>query len=434
MREGYKKTDVGEIPESWEVVRLGDITEKITKGSTPTTLGHQYTESGINFVKVESISANGCFLKNLFAFIDEECHSAMLRSQLKEDDLLFSIAGALGRVAVVDSSVLPANTNQALAIIRLISIDFKPYIFHYLRGNFVSEYINKINVKTAQANLSLGDIQQFSIPFPPLPEQQKIAEILSTVDEKIEVIGEQISQTQQLKRGLMQRLLTKGIGHTQYKDSLLGKIPEGWDLVELGQVFQKIVVGYVGSISDSYCDKKEGVQLIRTLNVRDGYFDPTGLQYVINEFHQKNKKSWVENGDILIARVGANMGMTCKVSGLLKEANAANVIIIKQGKVANAAFYAYFLSSELGQKQMNSRGVGGAQAVLNTRIAQKLIIPLPPLHEQQKIADILSTVDDKLEVLKDKKQQYQELKRGLMQKLLTGKVRVTNLLTKAVPA
>ncbi|MCA9463817.1 MAG: restriction endonuclease subunit S, partial [Nitrospira sp.] len=108
---------LGEVPEHWEVKRVKHLTKRITKGTTPTTLGHDYTPSGILFVKVESITSTHQVDLNQCAFIDSQTHALLERSQLKEGDILLSIAGAIGRSAIVSRELLPANTNQAVAII-----------------------------------------------------------------------------------------------------------------------------------------------------------------------------------------------------------------------------------------------------------------------------------------------------------------------------
>ncbi len=101
------------------------------------------------------------------------------------------------------------------------------------------------------------------------------------------------------------------------------------EVKKLGNI-SNIVVGFVGTVSDQYCDPNEGIPFVRTQNVREGYFSIENLEYVTKEFHKKNKKSQIFNGDVLIARVGANMGMVCAVENLNTEANCANVIIIKK--------------------------------------------------------------------------------------------------------
>jgi len=182
----------------------------ITKGTTPTTVGFSYQNTGINFVKIESISASGNFLLNMFSHISEDANNALKRSILKDRDLLFSIAGALGRVAIVNSEILPANTNQALAIIRLKEdqkTDIK-YVYFYLKGPQIQKHIDRINVQSAQANLSLENINNFKIALPQKEEQQKIASILSKVDSQIQDNQRYLHKLQELKKGLMQDLLT----------------------------------------------------------------------------------------------------------------------------------------------------------------------------------------------------------------------------------
>ncbi|WP_141061300.1 restriction endonuclease subunit S [Aliarcobacter cryaerophilus] len=204
----FKDSELGRIPESWEVAKIEDITEVVTKGTTPTTLGYQYENSGINFIKIESIDKNGNFDKSLFAYISEEANIALKRSIILENDLLYSIAGALGRVAIVNKSILPANTNQALSIIRLKDKSKVKYIYYYLNSPYIKNHIDKVNVQNAQANLSLQNIKNFKIGMPPLEEQKQIAEILSTVDNKLENLKEKKQSFEELKKGLMQKLLT----------------------------------------------------------------------------------------------------------------------------------------------------------------------------------------------------------------------------------
>jgi type I restriction enzyme S subunit len=179
----------------WPVVKLGDISDVITKGTTPTSVGHQFSNEGISFIKVESLSANGEFIRGKFAYITDLCHEDLRRSQLKEGDVLFSIAGALGRTAIVNKSILPANTNQALAIIRLKpSSDYTvQFIYKALSTGFTLEQIERHRGGVAQQNLSLAQIKSFEIPLPPLEEQKRIVAIL---DEAFIGIDAAIANTQ----------------------------------------------------------------------------------------------------------------------------------------------------------------------------------------------------------------------------------------------
>nr|WP_119055049.1 restriction endonuclease subunit S [Acinetobacter colistiniresistens] len=194
------------------------------------------------------------------------------------------------------------------------------------------------------------------------------------------------------------------------------------EVKKLGNI-SNIVVGFVGTVSDQYCDQNEGVPFVRTQNVREGYFSIENLEYVTKEFHKKNKKSQIFNGDVLIARVGANMGMVCAVENLNTEANCANVIIIKKNSQLNSQYLSLFLNSENGQKQIHSGGAGGAQAVFNTTLAKEISFPYFPLQEQTKIASFLSAVDEKISQLTQKHALLSQYKQGMMQKLFSQQIR-----------
>ena len=194
----------------WDTIRLGDVASLITKGTTPNHRGFEYKNNGITFLKVECISSSGRFVPSRFAYIDQHCHNSLQRSQLQQGDLLYSIAGALGRRAIVDVSILPANTNQALAIIRLgadADLD-RQYLFHFLVSPQIHNQIERFAVQSAQANISLANVNDFAIDSPPLPEQRKIASILTTVDRLIEHTEALIEKYRRVKQGMMQDLLT----------------------------------------------------------------------------------------------------------------------------------------------------------------------------------------------------------------------------------
>jgi len=174
-----------------EKARLGEIAELITKGTTPTSIGYKFEEKGISFVKIEAISTTGRFLENKFSYISEECNNNLKRSQLCENDILFSIAGAIGRVAIVEKEILPANTNQALAIIRINDKYNKRFLKYLLSSNYIKKQYNKKKQGVAQVNLSLKDIAEFEIPVMDLKSQNKIVNKLDKVQELIDLKNKQ---------------------------------------------------------------------------------------------------------------------------------------------------------------------------------------------------------------------------------------------------
>jgi type I restriction enzyme S subunit len=162
------------IPTNWVWARIGETSRLITKGSTPTSYGHSYQSSGVNFIKVEAIRNGQLLPQNVTSFISEETNIFLARSRLAAGDILFSIAGSIGTCARVSENVLPANTNQALAIIRGTETIFNPEFVLFCIKSSVSALVLSKARGGAMNNISLEDIRNFLVPIPPLKEQHRI--------------------------------------------------------------------------------------------------------------------------------------------------------------------------------------------------------------------------------------------------------------------
>ena len=189
----------------WEEKKLGDITDLITKGTTPTSVGYNFTTEGINFIKVESIKNFKIDIGSV-PKISEECHHHLKRSQLKNNDIVFSIAGTLGRTAIVKNKDLPANTNQALSIIRLNRSQHILFVHYLLNLESIDKYIHRMLSVGAQPNLSLQQVGDIQLQLPSLLEQSKITNFLSSIDNKIEQVGKQLDESKQFKKALLQQM------------------------------------------------------------------------------------------------------------------------------------------------------------------------------------------------------------------------------------
>lgn len=243
----------------WDEVQLGDLSEVITKGTTPTSLGFRFTDTGINFVKSESVTFDGWIDRSKFARIDAETHNALKRSQLKEGDILFSMAGVyIGKTAVVPKDILPANTNQAVGIVRLDQSRAHPrFIDYFLRNPSYNLFLNNLVSQSAQPNLNLTEIRNLPIPLPPLAEQKAIAHILGTLDDKIELNRRMNATLEAMARALFQSWFvdfdpvrakldgrkpegmdkaTAALFPDSFHDSALGQIPHGWRAAHLEEI------------------------------------------------------------------------------------------------------------------------------------------------------------------------------------------------------
>lgn len=187
--------------------KLKDITGLITKGTTPTTAGFKFLDKGISFIKAESISEDNVILKEKLVFISIECHESFKRSQLKEGDILFSIAGVIGRCAIVSKENIPANINQALALIRLNSQSIKRrYLMMFLMSDYVMKHFDRISVKTAQVNISLKQIGDLEISIPDIKSQEKLIADIEGIKDIYDKYLLQYQRTEEIKRQLINQI------------------------------------------------------------------------------------------------------------------------------------------------------------------------------------------------------------------------------------
>ena len=222
----------------------------------------------------------------------------------------------------------------------------------------------------------------------------------------------------------MQRLLTRGIGHTKFKDSLLGEIPESWEVVKLDNLVTKVGSGITPKGGqETYLET--GIIFIRSQNVLIGKLNLSDVAYISTEQHEKMAGSKIKVGDVLLNITGASIGRSCIVPSNIIDGNVnQHVCIIRTKEILNSNFLCQLLNSFHGQNQIEKFQAGGNREGLNFQQIRSFEIPFPPIQEQTMIADMFTTVDEKLDVLQEKKTKYEELKKGLMQNLLTGKMRV----------
>lgn len=202
------------------IVTLKDITAKITKGTTPTSIGCKFEKSGINFIKSESLVDGKTIDKSKFAFISERTHERLKRSQIEENDILFSMAGMfLGKTGIATAEVVPANTNQAVAIIRVDDTKANyEYVYYYLNQKSVIHTINTTSAQSAQPNINLKQIGEIKINLPDRKKQDQIVSLLSAIDLKISNNVEINDNLEQQTAALFSSLYNRSNTEVRYTD------------------------------------------------------------------------------------------------------------------------------------------------------------------------------------------------------------------------
>jgi len=413
-----------EIPEEWNCFKMNDICKKISVGIATSTTKY-FVDKGIPLLRNQNIK-EGYIETDDLLHISEEFAKMNQSKKLQEGDIVCMRTGYPGQSAVVPTEMNGWQTFTTL-IVRTNHEILNPFFLSIFLNSFGRKQIISAQAGAAQQNLNVGWLSNILILTPPLPEQQKIASILGTVDDTINKYDEIIVQTKRLKKGLMQKLLTKGIGHTKFKEvpylfQKEIKIPVNWKFEPTEEASEKLVVGFVGTC-DPFYTNENGIPMIRTTNVKEGFLDLSNLKYISKEFHEKNKKSQIKPNDLLVSRHGEN-GEACLAQGI-PEANCLNIVIIRPKKeIFDHQFFEYAFNSEITRKQIRRTTAGGVQGVINTGEIAKVKIVIPPMSEQQKIASILSNVDSQIDERKKFRSKLLRLKQGQMQKLLTGQIRV----------
>lgn len=388
--------------EAYKNRKLSEIADMITKGTTPTTLGFDFVDDGINFLKIECFAENGVFLKEKVAYISEECNDKLKRSKLQEGDILFSIAGAIGRVAIVTKEMLPANTNQALAIIRINNPDiYLPYIELVLRSQIVRKQFEKKKQGVAQLNLSLKDIGDLIIPVPILNKQIEYVNLFNRISKVL------YSQKKQLE--LLDDLI-KARFVELFGDMICN--PNGWE---------KVLLGEACDVRDGTHDSPkyflEGYPLVTSKNVTGGKIDFADCSLICEEDYNKiNQRSKVDVGDILMPMIGTvGNPVIVDIDAAFAIKNVALIKFRENSTVINS-FVKALLESDYFDRAVISKVRGGTQKFISLGDIRKLEICLPPIDVQEQFADFVKQTDKSKVVVQKALDEAQTLMGSLMQK------------------
>ena len=424
VRAGYKMTELGEIPIEWEVKRLEECTNKITDGSHTSPAPVEI--SNYKICTVANMKKYKLDLENS-TNISEEDYIRLIKNgcSAERGDVLLSKDGTVGKTLVYSQSGENIVFLSSIAIIRpQKNILLGEYLNQYLQETRTLERLSNTKTGSAIKRIVLKDIKNIKIIIPKIQEQERIASILSTVDEQIDNVDALIEKNKELKKGLMQTLLIKGIGHTKFKKTEIGEIPEEWELESMNKIVTSTQLG-----TNTLGKENEKIPMLKMGNLTIGGFDFNKLEYISEEELEMNKEYILSNGDFLfntrntLELVGKSAVWNSQID---KAIFNSNIMRIKYCSKINDFYMGYYFSSDIGWKQLKSISTGTTSvAAIYTKDLMKIKVIIPSIGEQEKIVSILLEVDKKIEEYENKKQKLEELKKGLMQQLLTGMIRVT---------
>ena len=385
----FKETPIGKIPEDWSVVKLTSITN-ILKGFAFSSEFFNEKKEGVPLIRIRDLGRNET--ESYYSGPYDDLYI------VNKGDILVSMDGEFN--AYIWNGP-PGLLNQRVCKFWSKNPSKLDNLFLYYEIQNPLKIIESQVSQTTVKHLLDRDIERIKIPLPSLSEQKGIVEILSVVDLAIQKTDEIIAKTERLKRGLMQTLLTKGIGHKEFKETPIGKIPKDWEIIKLGS----IVEFRNGKRPETILRK--GIPIYGANGIM-GYTD----KFLIDE-----------KFTVIIARVG--MGTVGKVhlaKGKIWVSDNAIYTRCKLSEVYPPYLFYFLKFMHLGKLAL--RSAAGSYAIITQDSLKNLKLRLPPLIEQQRIAKILMNIDKKLELEIKEKTKLVKIKQNLMDLLLTGKVRV----------
>lgn len=418
VKKGYKQTEVGEIPEDWEVKKLGDIAE-VSSGGTPDRKNPIYWNGDIPWITTSQIDFNKIdqaeeFITNL-GFINSSTKKFYANTLLMA---MYGQGKTRGKIAILE---IEATINQACAAIQLKKSVSIKYTFYNLAKRY--DEIRSLSNIGNQENLNGNIIKSIQIPLPPLPEQHAIAAALSDVDAMLTSLGQLITKKRNIKQGAMQELLTG-------KKRLVGFMGE-WKLKSINE-FVYDFRGGAPLTPDDF--KADGVKVLPKGGVIRGgvlVIEKEDLQYCSNKYADNHKTNLVDNSFTIV--VLRDLVPSGPAIGLMVKIRSNDNFILAQGvygfkvkkEIVNASFLIQLSNTKEYRKLMNSIMVGSTQIHITNTAFLNLQIELPPtVEEQEAIAAILTDMDAEIEKLEQQRDKYKAIKQGMMQELLTGKTRL----------
>jgi len=380
----FKETPIGEVPRDWKVVRLKNIA-KIIMGQSPPSSTYNKKGEGLPFLQGKAEFG--------FIYPSPVMYCSKPIKIAEANDVLISVRAPVGDVNI---ALCRLCIGRGLAAIRFNN-RVASYLFYFYYLQKVKKNLETLGKGSTFKAIVKNDLESLAVPLMPLPEQKAIAHVLSTIDEAIQKTNKIIEKIKRLKKGSMQELLTKGIGHKEFKDTKIGKIPKEWEIVKVQDILS---LEYGKGLPE-----RERIT---------GEYPVVGSNGIIGYHNQ----AVVKGPGIVVGRKGTIGAVTWINSDFWP----IDTTYYVKTKITNISLK--WLFYELIYLNPARFHLADVVPGLKREFVYALKMPLPPLSEQQKIAEILSTIDKRLEAERKRKEKLERIKKALMDLLLTGKVRI----------
>ena len=392
----------------WEQRKLGGMASLITKGTTP----FDKSNTGVvNFVKIESIDESSGNITITQKISLDEHNGYLHRSQLKENDILFSIAGTLGRVTSVKSSILPANTNQALAIIRLKD-GCLDYVKTYLKGKAVADFIKKNPTIGAQPNLSLEQVANLEIAIPSEDEQKIIGAFFQQLDNLIALHQRKFEKLTNVKKSMLEKMFPQN--GSSYPEIRFKGFTDPWEQRKFSELVQIERGGSPRPIDDFITDAPNGLNWIK---IGDA---PTQGNYITKTAEKirpegLSKTREVHPGDLILSNsMSFGKPYIMGIDGCIHD---GWLLIRNTYGVFDLTFLCHLLGTPQMLSQYRSLAAGSTVNNLNKELVGNTVVTIPSITEQRVLGDYLEQLDNLITLHQRELEKLQNIKKSMLEKM-----------------
>lgn len=415
VKKGYKQTEIGVIPEDWESTCFGENV-KIYRGGSPRPIQDYITDSpyGINWIKIGDVGENDKYISSTQEKIIPEGVSKS--REVHVGDFILSNSMSFGRPYILN--IHGCIHDGWLTIQEYKNTFYTEYLYYLLSSDLVYQQYISMAAGSSVKNLNKNKVSALTVAYPTFPEQERIAEALSDVDSLIISLKKLVEKKKAIKQGTMQELLTG-------KKRLPGFTGE-WETINLSKKSKiKARIGWQGLTTSEYLDSGFAY-LVTGTDFVNGKIDWNGCHYVTKARFEQDKNIQIQNDDILITKDGS-LGKTALVKGLDKPATLnSGVFVIRPLQESYDSTFAYYvLSSFVFKDFLDHLSAGSTIIHLYQKDISKFEFAVPvDINEQTAIASILSDMDSEIETLEEKLEKTRQVKQGMMQELLMGRIRL----------
>jgi type I restriction enzyme S subunit len=406
------------LPKEWALTRLDDLAFKLKAGGTPSRRDKGNFGGDIPFVLIEDMTSSGVYLRSTKETITRKGLESSSAWIVPENTVLLSMYATIGATVI---TTFPVATNQAiLAIVPREDCD-REYLSFCLRAH--KRHLARLNVESTQKNINKGIVSSFPIPLPPLPEQKKIAHILSTVQRAIEAQERVIQTTTELKKALMQKLFTEGLRHEPQKQTEIGPVPQSWEVMKLGSL-AKVGNGSTPKRANEAYWEGGTIPWLNSTKIHDRFITEAD-QFVTPQAVKECHLPKVAPNSLLIAITG--QGKTLGNSAITRIETCINQhLAYAQFHASNIVpdFVLWFMQTRYDYLRSIAHGGGSTKGALTCGFLKTLPVPVAPRTEQEGIAHAFQTLEDKQHRAARKQAALQDLFSTLLHELMTAKTRV----------